>query len=142
MSTILETRNLSFQYPDGTTALKDVSIKIESGKKVAFLGPNGAGKSTLFLHLNGILKPSQGKILFQGKEIRYNRSSLMELRRNIGIVFQDADSQLFSANVFQEVSFGPLNLGLPEQEVRARVAKALAATDISHLVQKPTHFLS
>ncbi|MGE4282430.1 MAG: energy-coupling factor ABC transporter ATP-binding protein [Clostridia bacterium] len=139
---ILETEDLEFDYPDGTKALRGVNIKIEQGKKVAVLGSNGAGKSTLFLHFNGIYEPSKGKIKYKGKDIGYRRADLMALRKDIGIVFQDPDSQLFSASVFQEVSFGPMNLKLNKEEVERRVNKVMEETGISLLRDKPTHFLS
>lgn len=139
---ILETEDLEFQYPDGTYGLKGLSIRIEQGKKIAVLGGNGAGKSTLFLHFNGIYQPTKGKVKYEGKELTYKRSSLIELRKNIGIVFQDADSQLFSASVFQEISFGPMNLKLDLPEVQKRVEKAMNETGIIFLKDKPTHFLS
>lgn len=139
---ILEARDVEFQYPDGTQALKGVSLGIQKGKKIAVLGPNGAGKSTMFLHFNGILRPKRGKILFSGEEVRYNHSSLMSLRKNVGIVFQDPDIQLFSASVFQEISFGPLNLGFTKEQVAKKVHDAMAATGITELEKKPTHFLS
>jgi len=139
---ILEAENVSYCYPDGTQALKGISLKIQKGKKTVFLGSNGAGKSTLFLHFNGILKPQAGTVRFAGQEVRYDKTTLLELRKKVGIVFQDPDSQLFSASVYQEISFGPLNFGLPEAEVRKRVEKAMAATGITELRDKPTHMLS
>lgn len=139
---IIETVNLNFKYQDGTVALNNVSLKIEKGKKVSFLGVNGSGKSTLFLNFNGILKPSSGKVLYDGNEIKYNRASLHTLRKNIGIVFQDPDNQLFSASVYQEVSFGPMNLKLDESEVRNRVEVALANTGMIEFSDKAVHFLS
>ncbi|GFN23512.1 MAG: ATP-binding cassette domain-containing protein [Thermoanaerobacteraceae bacterium] len=142
MEAILAARDLEFTYPDGTAALRGLSLEIERGSKVAVLGPNGAGKSTLFLHFNGIFRPRRGKIFWQGQEVHYDRSSLAGLRQKVGIVFQDPDSQLFAASVFQEVSFGPLNVGLPSDEVKRRVEEAMAATGITDLADKPTHFLS
>ena len=139
---IIETDNLKFKYCDGTQALDGLSLRIEKGKKVAVLGPNGAGKSTLFLHLNGILKPDDGKVIFAGKEVKYDRKSLSELKKKVGIVFQDPDSQLFSASVYQEVSFGPMNLKLDKESVKKLVDNALESTDITDLKNKPTHFLS
>lgn len=139
---IIESQNLCFRYNDGTKALKGISLAINKGEKVAFLGANGAGKSTFFLHLNGILRPGKGKVIFDGEEIRYDHRSLMQLRRNIGIVFQDPDNQIFSSNVLQEISFGPLNLGLSKQEVRKRADAAMEATNISDLINRPVHFLS
>lgn len=139
---ILKAENVCYYYSDGTFALQSINVNIEKGKKTVFLGSNGAGKSTLFLHMNGILKPSKGKIFFNNKEIDYSRKGLTDLRKNVGIVFQDPDSQLFSASVLQEVSFGPMNLGLSKEQVEERVHKALEATGITELKDKPTHFLS
>ncbi|KXG75430.1 energy-coupling factor ABC transporter ATP-binding protein [Thermotalea metallivorans] len=139
---IIETKDLEFVYPDGTYALRKLTISIQKGKKIAIVGANGAGKTTLFLNLNGVYKPTGGKVYFEGKEMIYNKKDILALKRNIGIVFQDANAQLFSASVFQEVSFGPMNLGLPKEEVRKRVEDALAKTGIAHLKKKPIHFLS
>lgn len=139
---ILETENLFYEYPDGTPALKGISLKIEKGEKIALLGLNGAGKTTLFLHFNGILKPNRGKVIFKGQAVEYKHKALLELRKKVGIVFQDPDSQLFAATVEQDVSFGPLNLDLPLEVVRERVKKALEAAGVEYLKDKPTHFLS
>ena len=139
---ILEAENLNYCYPDGTKALKDLCLKIPKGRKTAVLGSNGVGKSTLFLHFNGILKPQSGTVRFNGQDVIYDRNPLLELRKNVGIVFQDPDSQLFSASVYQEISFGPLNLGLSEKTVRDRVEQAMTATGINELKDKPTHMLS
>ncbi len=139
---ILEARSVSYTYPDGTTALSTVSTGIRQGEKIAVLGANGAGKTTLFLHLNGIFKPSGGTILFHGTPLMYDRRSLRELRSTVQIVFQEPDTQLFSARVYQDISFGAINLGLPQDEVRRRVEAALLTADIEHLRDKPTHFLS
>lgn len=139
---ILETKNLSYEYPDGTKALTNINLKIESGKKVVFLGVNGSGKSTLFLNFNGILKPNSGSVFYKGNEITYSKKALSELRQNVGIVFQDPDKQLFSANVYQEVSFGAMNLKLKEAEVRKRVDNALHNTSMYKYKEKPVHFLS
>jgi len=139
---ILETVNLNFKYQDGTKALNNINLKIEKGKKISFLGVNGSGKSTLFLNFNGILKPSSGKLLYDGNDIKYNQASLRALRENVGIVFQDPDNQLFSASVYQEVSFGPMNLKLEESEVRNRVEVALTNTGMIEFSDKAVHFLS
>ncbi len=111
MTTILETRSLCYSYGDGTQALKDVCISLEDGKKVALVGPNGAGKSTLMLMFNGILRPSKGEVLFQGRPMSYDAASLRSIRRAVGMVFQNSDDQLFAPTVFQDVAFGPTNLG-------------------------------
>jgi len=139
---IIEAVNVEFNYPDRTKALNKLSMAVEKGKKTAVLGSNGAGKTTLFLHLNGILKPSGGCLRFAGKEVEYSRKALAELRKKVGIVFQDPDSQLFSASVVQEISFGPINMGLSRDEVLARVSQAMEETGIEQLSGRPTHFLS
>lgn len=139
---IIETRNLNFKYQDGTKALNNISLKIEKGKKISFLGVNGSGKSTLFLNFNGVLKPSSGKVFYSGNEIKYKAASLNALRKNVGIVFQDPDNQLFSASVYQEISFGPMNLNLDEVEVRRRVDEALINTGMTEFKDKAVHFLS
>ena len=139
---ILEARNVSYTYPDGTTALSAVSTGIRQGEKIAVLGANGAGKTTLFLHFNGIFKPSSGTVLFNDTPLMYDRRSLRELRSTVQIVFQESDTQLFSARVYQDISFGALNLGLPQDEVQRRVEAALLSVDIEHLRDKATHSLS
>jgi cobalt/nickel transport system ATP-binding protein len=134
--------SVTYRYPDGTLALKNVDLNIGKGEKLAIVGPNGAGKSTLLLHLNGLLKPLSGNVRFRGKSIDYSRRGLQELRKSVGLVFQEPDRQLFSATVFQEVSFGPMNLKLPVEEVEERVRKALETAGAGHLYDRPTHFLS
>ncbi|WNF34899.1 ATP-binding cassette domain-containing protein [Aeribacillus composti] len=133
---------LSHCYADGTIALRNVTLTIKQGKKIALLGNNGAGKSTLLLHLNGILRPTNGAIRFKGKEVAYDRKSLLSLRKQVGIVFQDPDSQLFSASVIQDISFGPQNLGLSKEEVLRKVEWAMEQTETTRFKDKPTHFLS
>jgi len=139
---IIETAEISYTYPDGTRALDELSIAIPAGAKVAVLGANGSGKTTFFLCLNGILKPQKGVVFFHGKPLKHDRKSLNELRRRVGIVFQDPDVQLFSPSVLEEIAFGPLNLGLNQQEVLQRVQKAIEATGIPNLKEKATHLLS
>lgn len=139
---ILETKELNFQYPDGTQALKSINLKIPKGKKISVIGVNGSGKSTLFLNLNGVLRPTKGSIFYKGNKVKYDHKSLLELRKNIGIVFQDPENQLFSASVYQEVSFGAMNLRLDEKEVRARVDEALNDVEMSGYKDKAVHFLS
>lgn len=137
-----ELSRLSYAYADGTHALTDITLQIPKGKKIALLGHNGAGKSTLFQHLNGILKPTAGSISFQGKALNYSRKSLKELRRQVGIVFQDADNQLFSGTVKQDIAFGPLNLGWSTEIIEEKIAWAIAQTEVEALLDKPIHFLS
>lgn len=139
---IMETKQLCFNYPDGTPALKDLSIQIQKGKTTGILGGNGAGKSTLFLNLNDILNPTSGQVYHKNLPISYSSKSLNQLRRSVGIVFQDPDTQLFSASVYQDVSFGVVNLGIPESEAHLRTENALKRTGTYELRQKPTHSLS
>lgn len=142
MNPAIETRELCYTYEDGTAALDHVSLKAERGRITGILGANGAGKSTLFLNLNGVLPPQSGEVLLDGAPVRRDRKGLAELRRRVGIVFQDPDDQLFSADVYRDISFGAVNLGLPEAEVRRRVEAAMERTGVSHLRDKPTHALS
>lgn len=137
-----ELTDLSYAYADGTHALTDITLQIPKGKKIALLGHNGAGKSTLFQHLNGILKPTHGSISFCGNELKYSRKALKELRQQVGIVFQDADNQLFSGTVKQDIAFGPLNLGWTTEKIEEKMAWAVAQTEIEALLNKPIHFLS
>ena len=139
---VLQTERVTFAYQDGTVALRDLSVAIRRGARLAILGANGSGKSTLFLTLNGILKPAQGRVLLGGAPVRYDRAGLNDLRRRVGLVFQDPDTQLFAASVRQDISFGPINLGLSDAEVRARVECAVADTQIEDLADRPTHLLS
>lgn len=139
---ILETRNLHYRYPDGTQALQGVTLGIRRQETVAVLGGNGAGKSTLFLCCNGLLKPAAGQVLYRGVTVEYTHQGLTELRRRIGIVFQDPDNQVFSASVSQDISFGLVNLKLPETEIRKRVGAIMERMRIAHLKDKPTHCLS
>ncbi|TYR80742.1 ATP-binding cassette domain-containing protein [Priestia megaterium] len=139
---LFDIKELTHRYTDQTVALNKISLQIKKGKKIALLGNNGAGKSTLFLHLNGILQPTSGQLLFKGKTITYDRPSIRELRKQIGIVFQDPDSQLLAATVMQDISFGPHNLGLSKKEIIERVEWAMKQTETVMLKHKPTHFLS
>lgn len=138
----IETRDLEYRYEDGTKALDGVNFCAEAGKITGILGANGAGKSTLFLNLNGVLTPASGQVLLNGEVVRYNRQGIAQLRKEVGIVFQDPDNQLFSADVYRDISFGPVNLGLSTQEVRQRVEWAMEQTGVTHLRDKPTHALS
>ena len=139
---ILETRDLYFRYPDGTEVLKGINFKVKKGEIVSLLGPNGAGKSTLFLHFNGILRPTKGEVLIKGKPKKYDKKSLIEVRKTVGLVFQNPDDQIFAPTVKEDVAFGPLNLGLPKEEVERRVKEALKAVGMEGFENKPPHHLS
>ncbi len=139
---IIKAESLCFTYEDGTQALKGIDLEIRRGRKVAFLGANGSGKSTFFFCLNGIHQPLSGRLFYDGEPYRYDKEGLLNLRSKVGIVFQDPDSQLFSASVYQEISFGAMNLGLPVDEVKARVEQSIEDLEITSFRDKPTHFLS
>ena len=142
MNYAMEAQGLYYTYEDGTVALDHISLRAEQGKITGILGANGAGKSTLFLNLNGVLTPREGTVTVNGKRAVYDRRGIREIRRQVGIVFQDPDDQLFSADVYRDISFGGVNLGLPEEEVRRRVEAAMARTGVSALRDTPTHALS
>ncbi len=136
----LDVEDLSFAYPDGSAALHHVSLRVATGERVALLGPNGAGKTTLVLHLNGILDGGSGVVRVGG--LRLGRSSLREIRRRVGIVFQDPDDQLFLPTVAEDVAFGPANLGVTGAELDARVRRALEQVGMADVADRPPHHLS
>ena len=138
--TILSVKKICFGYGDAGPVLKNVDLDVHRGERLAVIGSNGAGKSTLFLNLNGVLAPDTGEIFLNGKRI--GKKDITELRRNVGIVFQDADSQMIASTVYAEVSFGPMNLRLPKEEVRERTMKAMEYMNITHLKDRPPHYLS
>jgi cobalt/nickel transport system ATP-binding protein len=140
----IEVENLTFQYPDGRRALDQISLHIAPSEKVALVGPNGAGKSTLMLHLNGILRTpaDSNNSSIQVGGLLLNDQNLGAIRAMVGLVFQNPDDQLFSPRVEQDVAFGPLHMGLPEDEVQARVARALAAVKMSDYADRMSYHLS
>jgi len=132
--------DLDFHYPDGTAALKGVDLHIHPGETVALLGPNGAGKTTLILHLNGIYMPQHGMVAVSGLQL--SKDNVMEIRRRVGVVFQDPDDQLFMPTVRADVEFGPRNLGLEGRELDERVQDALQIMDVVDLAGRPPNHLS
>lgn len=138
----LSTENLSFTYPDGTQALKNINIEIEKGEKVAIIGPNGAGKSTLFSNFNGLTEPTSGCVKIEGKPISFEKDELLKVRQKVGIVFQDPNDQLFAPTVKEDIAFGPMNLGLSYDEVEKRVEDALKMVGMENYEDKTPHHLS
>src|SRR5512145_1321426 len=137
---IVKVKQLRHVYPDGTVALKDVSFRIHHGESVAIIGANGAGKSTLLLHLNGYLLPTAGEVRIG--DFPVTKGTLREIRRTVGMVFQDPDDQLFMPTVFDDVAFGPCNQGFAGADLELRVSQALDRVGMSHLVHKPPYHLS
>lgn len=139
----VEAEQVSYTYEgNDKKALDSVSLKIDRGRKIAFMGGNGSGKSTLFLCMNGILKPQKGRMLIGGKPVEYTRRGLLDVRRKVGIVFQEPDNQLFSASVYQEISFGIMNLGVEEEQVRREVEQVISEMGITPFRDQPAHALS
>jgi cobalt transport protein ATP-binding subunit len=136
----IELDHVHYAYPDGFEALRGVDLRVTRGEKVALVGPNGAGKSTLMLHLNGINLPSHGVVRVGGTVV--DRSSVRRIRAEVGLVFQDPDDQLFSPTVFDDVAFGPLHMGVPEDEIHGRVDRALAAVGMAGFERRLPHHLS
>ncbi|MFH8421609.1 energy-coupling factor ABC transporter ATP-binding protein [Streptomyces sp. NPDC018038] len=139
---VVELVKAGFAYEDGPPVLTGVDFAVAEGRAVALLGRNGSGKTTLLRLLSGGLRCASGTLRLDGAEVAYDRKGLTRLRTTVQLVVQDPDDQLFAASVEQDVSFGPTNLGLPEDEVRRRVREALAALDITALADRPTHLLS
>lgn len=137
---LVEARDLGYTYPDGHPALDGINFTIHHGESVAIIGGNGAGKSTLLLHLNGVLKPSRGEVRIGDFPI--TPENIAEVRRTVGMIFQDADDQLFMPTVFDDVAFGLAHRGLAPAEVEARVMQALETVGAAHLRTRPPYRLS
>ncbi|WP_460797541.1 energy-coupling factor ABC transporter ATP-binding protein [Nocardioides pacificus] len=137
---VLDVRGLAYAYPDGHQALYGVDLHVHAGERVALLGPNGAGKTTLVLHLNGILTAGAGSVAVSGMPVE--KRNLAEIRRRVGIVFQDPDDQLFMATVRQDVAFGPANAGVKGAELDRRVMAALDRVGMADFADRPPHHLS
>jgi cobalt/nickel transport system ATP-binding protein len=143
VTALLEADDLYYCYPGyREPVLNGASLRLNSGEKVALIGRNGSGKSTLLLHCNGILRPEHGQVRVAGQPMGYQQRDLREWRRQVGLIFQHPDDQLFSASVAQDISFGPLNLGLSEHEARQRVEDAADLCGVADLLERPTHALS
>ena len=140
MREAITVRDLSYTYSDGTRALEDVNMAVYEGERVAIVGPNGAGKTTFLLHLNGILRGSDGQVEVFGKSVEKVKRE--DVIKEVGIVFQDPDDQLFMPTLFDDLAFGPMNLGLNEEEVRERVEKALSSLGLSGYEDRCPHHLS
>ena len=139
MSKAIEIENFSYHYPDGTAALGDITLSVEHGQKVVLIGPNGAGKSTLLLAMAGFIKGS-GKVLIDDLEI--NRKNLKKIRTSLGSCLENPDDQLFMPTLFDDVAFGPLNMGLTPEQVKTRVADALKTVGLAEMADKAPHHLS
>jgi cobalt/nickel transport system ATP-binding protein len=139
---ILEARDIRYRYPRGPEAIRGISFHVRRGEKVALVGPNGAGKSTLLLMFNGMIRPDLGTILIDNEPIRYDRESLRTVRKRIGFVMQNPDRQIIAPTVYQDVAFGPTNLGLSEQEVKSAVENSLRLVGLSGFERRPPHQLS
>lgn len=137
---IVQAVNLAYTYPDGNKALKKISFLITHGESVAFVGANGAGKSTLLMHLNGHLLPEKGSLRIG--DFPLTKETVQNIRRSVGMVFQDSDDQLFMPTVYDDVAFGPLNMGLPPEVVDEKVRSTLETAGVLHLINRPTHRLS
>ena len=139
MDKVIEIKNLSFTYPDGHRGLSSVDLIVCPGESVAVIGPNGAGKSTLLLHLNGILR---GNSAVKICGLTMEEKNLKEIRKKVGLIFQDPEDQLFSLNVFDDVAFGPINMGYSESEVKSHVDRALQSVNMVGYEQRSPHHLS
>ena len=141
-SIILEARDLWYRYPRGGEVIRGISFHIRRGEKIAIVGPNGAGKSTLLMMFNGMLRPDSGTMLYDGRPVPTDARSLRQLRKSVGFVLQNPDQQIVAPTVYQDVGFGPANLGLPADEVERVVARALRAVGLEGFERRPTHRLS
>lgn len=140
---LLEFEQVDYTYPSSPQpALQSLTLRIPAGKRCALIGQNGCGKTTLFLLANGLYKPQRGAIHWQGSPLRYDRTSLMDLRQKVGLVFQDPEQQLVASTVEEDISYGLCNLGLPDSEVNQRVGDAIAAFNLTELAARPVHHLS
>lgn len=141
-SIILEAREIRYRYPRGMEAIRGISFHIRKKEKIALVGPNGAGKSTLLMMFNGMIRPDSGIMLFDNQPVRYDTASLRILRKRVGFVLQNPDRQIIAPTVYQDVAFGPTNLGYSEQEVKDTVTQALRHVGLEGFERRPPHQLS
>lgn len=134
--------NIQYRYQDGTRALNGIEARFEKPERIALMGENGSGKSTLFHIMTGLLRPSGGRVRIDSVPVEYRGQALRNWRSSVGFVFQDPDIQLICSTVEQEVSYGPVNLGLTKEKVKERARTAMAQTDVQQFAEKPVHFLS
>lgn len=139
---MIKIEKLEYKYEDGTIALKDINLDLDKGNIIGVIGANGSGKSTLFLNMLGILKPTKGLIKYKGKQLKYDKKSLRSYRKEVSIVFQDSEKQLFYSRVYDDVAFTLRNLDFNEDKIKIRVDEALEKVKATDLKEKPTHFLS
>lgn len=134
--------NLSYEYENNKLALKNINMDFNKGNVIGVIGANGSGKSTLFMNLMGILKPTKGKIFYNESEIKYDKKSLYNLRKEVGIVFQDPEKQIFYSRVYDDLAFALRNIGIDEDTIRLKINKALKDVNGMEFINKPVHFLS
>jgi len=139
---MIKVESLEYKYEDGTKALKNVNIDLDKGNIIGIIGSNGSGKSTLFLNILGILKPSQGTIKYNNTPLKYDKKSLRNYRKEVTMVFQDPERQLFYSRVYDDIAFALRNLNMSEDEIRKKVELTLDRVKALNLMEKPTHFLS
>lgn len=139
---MLKINSLEYKYEDGTRALKGINMDLNRGNIIGLIGANGSGKSTLFLNILGILRPSKGKIEYKGKPIKYKKKDLINYRKEVNLVFQNPEKQIFYSNIRDDIAFSLRNLNYDEREVERRVVKALKKVKALDLIERPAHFLS
>ena len=139
---MIKIENLNYYYEDGNHALKDINIDTNGKNIIGIIGANGSGKSTLFLNIMGILKPKSGEIIYDGKKVKFDKKNLREYRKNVNIVFQDPEMQIFYSDVYDDIAFALRNLDYSEDEINLKVTKALKMVKAEDLIDKPIHFLS
>ncbi|MGL4606163.1 MAG: energy-coupling factor ABC transporter ATP-binding protein [Eubacteriaceae bacterium] len=139
---MIKTEDITYYYPDGTQALKNINIDGDLGSCIAFIGENGAGKSTLMSTLVGLNKPSLGKVYFKEKPLSYKKKDLYAFRKHIGLIIQESDKQVFYSEIYDDIAFALRNMKIPPEEIRRRVEKAMEATDVKGIENRPVQYLS